>query len=117
MHGKDFINFNQVLDEVMQERSEKNLGIFCKQAKVISLHYEDQLWKQNILGKDTPNKLRNTVLFILGVNLALHAGYEHYPLRKLRAGFQSQLNFKKNTIGLRCLVYTKHTITKTNGVV
>ena len=30
MHGKDFINFNQVLDKVMQERSEKNLGIFCK---------------------------------------------------------------------------------------
>ena len=47
------------------------------------------------------------MLFILGVNLALHAGDEHYSLRKLGARFQSKLNFKKYQKAAIVVVYRK----------
>ena len=52
-----------------------------KQAQVISMNFENQLWANNVLGEDTPDRLRNTVLFLLGINLALRAGDEHHALR------------------------------------
>ena len=114
VHGEEFSNFQRVLDKVMQERSEQNIGTIRKQAQVISLRYEDELWQKNILGEDNPEKLHNTVLYILGVNLALRAGDEHYALRRSGCGIQSQLSFESNEMGLRCLVYREDTITKTN---
>ena len=32
------------------------------------------MWDNNILSEDTPDKLRDTVLYILGINCALQAG-------------------------------------------
>ena len=81
VHGSEFQDFNRVLDKVMQERSARMIGTVRKQAQVISLEYENRLWDTNILGEDTPDKLRDTVLYLLGVNCALRAGDEHYNLR------------------------------------
>ena len=114
VHSEEFSGFQCVLDKVMQERSEQNIGTIRKQAQVISLQYEDELWQRNILGEDTPKTLRNMVLYILGVNLALHVGDEHYALMRPGCGVQSQLSFEKNEMGLHCLVSTEDTITKTN---
>ena len=65
-------------------------------------------------GGDTPDKLRSTVLYILGVNCALRAGDEHYALRRPGGCTPSQLSFECNGLGVRCLVYKEDTVTKTN---
>ena len=93
LNGDDFRHFNRVLDKVMQEHAAKNIGTVKRQAQVISLQYENSLWQRNILGEDTPDKLRDTVLYILGVNCALRAGDEHYNLRRPGGCTSSQLSF------------------------
>ena len=82
MHGDEFVKFYHVLDKVMQERSAQSIGTICKQAQVISLEFKNKLWKDNVLGEDTPDKLRSTVLYLLGVNCALRASDEHYALQR-----------------------------------
>ena len=114
LHGDGFVTFNRVLDKVMQERSAQCIGTIRKQAQVISLEFENRLWLDNILGEDTPDKLRSTVLYLLGVNCALRAGDEHYALRRPGECMESQLSFEVNSVGVRCLVYREDTITKTN---
>ena len=42
---------------------------------------EERLWIENILGDDTPDKLLNTLVYSLGLNLALRSGREHRSLK------------------------------------
>ena len=42
---------------------------------------EEHLWNENILGDDTPEKLLNTLVYSLGLNLALRSGIEHWLLK------------------------------------
>ena len=87
-----------------------------KQAEFISVEYEEELWQSGTLGEDTLDKLRDTVLFILGINLALHAGDEHHDLRCDALGKPSQLSFERDVkTGKRCLVYREDTVTKMNN--
>ena len=74
-----------------------------------------ELWNEGILGEDTPIKLRNTVLFLLGINLALRAGDEHYYLRHDTPDKKSQISFEHDSTGIRCLVYREDHVTKTNS--
>ena len=66
------------------------------------------------LGEDTPDKLRATVLFLIGINCGMRAGEEHYELRRDGPTKLSQFSFKRNDTGARCVVYEEDTITKTN---
>ena len=61
----DFCNAKVVLDNVMKERAKQNIGMIKKQVQVITHSFEDELWKKSILGEDTPDKLRQTVLFMI----------------------------------------------------
>ena len=103
----DFYDVRMVLDNVMKERAEQNVGGCVKQASYISLDTE------NIL-RDSPDKLRDTVLFLLGINLGLCAGDEHYNLRHDIVEKASQLPFERAENGQRCLVYREDSLTKTN---
>ena len=114
VHSDDFVNFQCVLDTVMQERAARAIGTVKRQAQVISSDYENKLWDRNVLGEDSPDKLRNTVLYLLGVNLALRAGDEHYALRHPGGCTPSQFSFEVNDQGVRCLVYREDCVTKTN---
>ena len=78
--GSKFENVEIVLDNVMKERTALNIGNLKKQANLITFEQENLLWKEGLLGEDTPDKLRDTVLYLLGVHLALRAGDEHYFL-------------------------------------
>ena len=66
------------------------------------------------MGEDSPNKLRDTVLFLLGINCLLRAVEEHYSLRRNFPGKPSQLSFQTNEFGDKCIVYTEDTVTKTH---
>ena len=81
VEGNDFEELRIVLDNVMRERTQANVGVITKQADIISYEAEETLWSKGILGEDTPDKLRNTVLFLLGMNVLLRAVEEHYYLR------------------------------------
>ena len=110
-----FLDVKTVLDNVMKERALANIGMVKKQAEFITEEYENQLWRSGTLGEDTPEKMHNTVLFLLGINLALRAGDEHYDLRRDSPDRKSQISFERNTeSGKRCLVYREDTVTKTN---
>ena len=98
----------------MKEQSKDNIGMVKRQVRVINYSVEDELWKQNVLGEQNPDQLRNTVLFLIGVNCGLRAGDEHYDLRRDALGKASQFEFKCNDSGVHCLVYSEDTVTKTN---
>ena len=98
----------------MKKRVRENVGMVKKQASVMNYEVEDLLWKQNVLGEETPDQLQNTVLFLIGINCGLRAGDEHYDLHRDSPNKPSQLTFKRNKDGVRCLVYSEDTITKTN---
>ena len=63
------------------------------------------MWEKGILGTDTPDKLRDTLLFLLGLNFALRGGTEHY---NMRYGDNSQLKLgKEKSSGRQYLEYTE----------
>ena len=64
-HSVKFQNFNRVLDCVMQEREQLAIGTVRQQAEVISMDFEHKLWENNVLGKEPPDKLNSTVLYLL----------------------------------------------------
>ena len=52
-----FINVKTVLDNVMKERAQSNIGLVRKQAEVISFEHENEMGEKGVLGEDTPDKL------------------------------------------------------------
>ena len=80
--GNQFKEVRTVLDNLMKQRASENIGTVVRQAEVISMKHEDELWNSRVLGEDSPNKLRDTVLFLIGLNFGLRAGDEHYDLRR-----------------------------------
>ena len=66
------------------------------------------------MGKEKPDQLCDTVLFLLGINLGLIAVKEHYALRHDSDSKPSQLSFERDCSGTRCLVYREDSVTKTN---
>ena len=98
----------------MKQRTELSIGTVRKQIDLITYDQENILWREGLLGKDTPDKLRDTILSLLGVNLALRAGDEHYYLCREMPNKVSQLSFERDSNGVRCLVYREDTSTKTN---
>ena len=114
VHGDEVCDFNSVLDRVMLESSEMAIGMVYCQAEIFSLEFENKLWNDSILGEDTPDKLRSTVLYLLGVNCALRASDKHYNLHGPRGCTTFQLSFKPNSLNVKCLVYCKDNVTKCN---
>ena len=112
--GDDFEDTRTVLDNVMQERTAQNIGVVKRQAGIISYEHEESLWQKGVLGEDSPDKLRNTVLFLLGINVCLRAVEEHYYLRRDTEVSRSQLSFVKNPKGLTCVLYEEDCVTKTH---
>ena len=94
----------------MKELSEQGLGIIRKQASVISISQQNELWECGYLGSDTLQKLLDTVLYLLGLHFALRAGEEH---RKLRLGENSKIVIKNDEEGRRYLEYIED-VSKSN---
>ena len=79
--GPEFINVKTVLDNIMCERAEANIGMTVRKAEFIPINCEETLWNHGVLGEETPDKLHSTVLFLIGINCGMQAGDEHYDLR------------------------------------
>ena len=61
-----------------------------------------------------PDKLRHTVLFLIGINCCLCAVEEHYHPHRDTPNESSQLSFMSNPRGGKCVVYQEDLITKTH---
>ena len=112
--GEDFEEMLTVLDNVMRERTAQNIGVVKRQAGIISYEAEELLWQKGILGDDNPDTLRDTVLFLIGINVYLRAVDEHYNLRRDMPNQKSQFSFVSNPKGVRCIVYHEDQVTKTH---
>ncbi len=107
----DFVPLRFTLDNLMKECTHAGLGR-KKSADVITLDDEEKMWADGILGDESPEQLRDTVMYLLGLNLALHGGDKH---RKLRCpGFDSQLEIVKDSEGKKFLKYTEDVVSKMN---
>ena len=114
VEGAEFDDLKTVLDNVMKERTQANIGVVTKQAELITYDMERKLWDKGVLGESNPDQLRNTVLFLLGVNLYLCAMEDHYNLCRNMSYQQGQILFELSEKGVRCLVYREDCTTKTH---
>ena len=114
IEGPDFEDLRNVLDNVMKERAQANVGVSVKHAELITYEMERKLWEKGILGESNPDQLRNTVLFLLGVNCYLRAVEDHYNLRRDMPKESGQISFETSQRGIKCLVYREDSVTKTN---
>ena len=114
IEGPEFVDVKTVLDNVMKERTALNIGVNRKKANVITYEFEQKLWEDGVLGEDCPDRLRDTVLFLLGVNCILRASDEHYYLRRPMPNEPSQLSFEMSDSGVKCLVFREDTVSKTH---
>ncbi|XP_046377831.2 uncharacterized protein KIAA1958-like [Haliotis rufescens] len=105
-----YTGMRSVLDAKMKLLARKGIGVEKRQADVITEQQEDVLWETGILGEDTPQKLLDTLVYLIGLNFALRAGDEH---RYLRSGSNSQLQLLMSSNGVKQLKYTED-ISKTN---
>ena len=95
----------------MKSNAKMGLGRTVKKAEALDWIQVKQLWESGVLGDDEPKKLCKTLLFLLGVNLALRAGWEYKALR--HPGCDSQIVIVEED-GVECLLYTDDLSTKTN---
>ena len=112
--NSEFIDIHTALDNVMKEHTELGLGTDTKQADLITPTIEEDLWSRHFLGSDTPLKLQRTVYFGLGMNCILRSVQEHHSLCRWVPDRASQLTFKRNSKGVRCLIYREDHVTKTH---
>ena len=94
------------------KRTRDGLGISVRQAKVVDYNDELKMWECGVLGFDTPQKLVDTLLFLLGLHCTLRAGREH---RNLITPDMPGSQFKFVTRdGQQILEYTEHIGLKNN---
>lgn len=70
------------------------VGINMKQVSIIYIEEGDKMLVTGILGSDTPDKLRNTVLFLTWLDFALRGVQGHYNLRKRKHSQLALCNVK-----------------------
>ncbi len=108
---QEMTKFQNVLDNLMKGRAREGVGR-KESSDAISLEQEEVLWQQNVLGESSPDQLRETVMFLLGVNLALHGGEEHKRLRC--PGFNPQVTIQVDNQGQKYLLFKEDLTSKTN---
>ena len=111
LDGELFPNLCNVVDNTIKERTAMGLGVKCS-SSVITVSNENKMFDEGILGEDNPTKLLETVIYMLGLHLALRGGAEHACLR--RPGFDCQIIVERDDCGKKRLVYHEDPLQKTN---
>ena len=76
-----FKPLSNTLDTRMKELAASGKRVPRRQAEIITIDEEEQMWKTGILGSSSPQQLLDTTLYMIGMHFALRAGQEHYQLR------------------------------------
>ena len=89
------------------------MGLGVKElSSIISLDSERKMFEQNVLGEESPLQLLQTVIYMLGLYLALQGGVEHSQLR--RSGFKPQITISYDDSGRIRLEYKEDAKQKTH---
>ena len=80
IEGPEFEDIKTVLDNVIKECTAQNIGVKKRQAQFIPYEFESEMWSKGVLGEDCPDRLRDTVLFLIGTHCTLQASDEYYYL-------------------------------------
>ena len=112
LDGEKFSDLWNVVDNTMKERHAMGLGV-RQPSSIISLAHEDKMFLCRALGEENPEQLLRTVIYMLGLHLALRGGVEHLRLR--RPGFETQISTEvDNDSGQEVLLYREDPLQKTN---
>ena len=111
LENEKFLGLRNVVDNTMKERTVQGLDL-RRSSEVISLSQEGLLFNSGALGDSEPLQLLHTVIYMMGLHLALRGGVEHNRLR--RPGFEPQIVIGKDSRGHECLIYTEDALNKTN---
>ena len=71
----------EVLEVEMKRLQKEGLGSKARQAELLSVQDEEQLWIKKLLGGHNGLSLVDTMLFMCGTYFALRSGLEHRALR------------------------------------
>ncbi len=111
INSEEFTAVKFTLDNLMKERAALGLGK-RKSSSPISVSNKNSLWDQGVLGTNSPDTLCDTLLFLLGLHLALRGGKEHKDLRA--PGFDPQLSVQTDKEGTKFLLFSEDVQRKTN---
>ena len=107
-----FLRVRYTLDNLMKMRCADRVSI-TKSSVPLTYSDEEKMWANGSLGEDEPTKLRNTVMFLLGLSCALRGGQEHRNLRC--PGHDCQFTVcSDSATGRRYLRYCEDERSKTN---
>ena len=65
----------------MKQLSKHSVVRERQQAKPITIEEENAMWELGVLGDETPEKLFNTLLYLISLYFALHACDKHKSLK------------------------------------
>ena len=81
LKDEKFILIRHAIDNLLKERQKTGLGFNPKKSDIVTDMMEEELWREGILGVNSPRHLLRTLVFVLGLNLGLRSG-EHRKLRQ-----------------------------------
>ena len=76
-----FRDIRNTLDNMMKERAAEGIKSRPEREPIMEDH-EEILWQKGVLGEDSPDKLRYTIFFLIGVRFGLCGLSEQYNLRR-----------------------------------
>jgi hypothetical protein len=97
----EFEKVRKSLDVEMKCSAQNNVGIRPKQAEVIPVEVERDLWEQGFLATNDPESLLRTVFYLIGLTFGLRAGSEHRVLS------MSSFSFHTDNRGKEYLLYSE----------
>ncbi len=112
LDDSDFVKVKFTLDNIMKKRAQTQCAPDVRCSTPISYSDEEKMWSSGVLGEQSPDQLRNTVMFLLGMHLALRGGEEHHRLRC--PPFNCQLTISRDSANEKVLLYQEDFKTKTN---
>ena len=101
----DFFDLCNTLDNKTKALSKEGKISPHVKAVPISQNEEERMWSMGLLGDDTPVKLVDTLVYLLGVHFALCAADEH---KSLKVNSQFKVLYDE-AVGLKYLYYEEHT--------
>ena len=71
LDGKLFNSVRNTVDNIMKRCSMSRIAQKVKRSEPISITDEEEMWDFGLLGEETPDVLRNTVMYLIGLTFAL----------------------------------------------
>jgi hypothetical protein len=101
-----FLHTREALDASMKFSAREGKVKPRKRAAVVTREKEEGMWNNGSFGTSSPHQLVDTLIYHLGLHLALRAVKEH---RDIEYGEKSQLALMKNASGEEYICYTERT--------